>query len=121
MRSGKKVLAVCSAAVTIGCAVAALAQEASQPGPLIRTQVSLVNLFVTVRDKSKRIVTDLKQADFKVSEAGQPQQIAFCTRDVTLLVTLAMLLDCAGSEQYMLGAIQGAGGRFIDRVVGKGD
>src|SRR5712692_2419586 len=121
MRSGKKVLAVCSAAVAIGCAVAALAQEASQQGPVIRTQVSLVNLFVTVRDKSKHIVTDLKQDDFKVSEDGQPQQIAFFSKEVTLPITLAMLLDTSGSEQYMLGAIQDAGGRFIDRVLRKGD
>src|SRR5229473_2833194 len=121
MRSGKKVLAVCSAAVAIGCAVAALAQETPQQGPVIRTQVSLVNLFVTVRDRSKRIVTDLKQEDFKVSEDGQPQQIAFFSKEVTLPITLAMLLDTSGSEQYMLGAIQDAGGRFIDRVLRKGD
>src|SRR6266849_4351226 len=113
MRSGKKVLAVCSAA--------ALAQEASQQPPLIRTQVSLVNLFVTVRDKSKRIVTDLKQDDFKVSEDGQPQQIAFFSKEVTLPITLAMLRDTSGSEQYMLPSIQDAGGRFIERVLRKGD
>jgi VWFA-related protein len=121
MRSGKKVLALCSSAAAIGCAVAALAQEPAQQGPVIRTQVNLVNLFVTVRDKTKHIVTDLKQDDFKVSEDGQPQQIAFFSKEVTLPITLAMLLDTSGSEQYMLGAIQDAGGRFIGRVLRKGD
>jgi VWFA-related protein len=122
MRSGKKVLAVCSAAaLALGCVLAALAQEPSQQGPVIRTQVSLVNLFVTVRDKSKRIVTDLKQEDFKISEDGQPQQIAFFSKEVTLPITLALLLDTSGSEQYMLPAIQDAGGRFIGRVLRKGD
>src|SRR6202011_203107 len=116
------ILAVCSAAaVAMGCAVAALAQDTSQQAPVIRTQVNLVNLFVTVRDKSKRIVTDLKQDDFKVSEDGQPQQIAFFSKEVTLPITLAMLLDTSGSEQYMLPSIQDAGGRFIERVLRKGD
>ena len=121
MRSAKKVVAVCVTwAVAAGLALPVMPQETQQP-PVIRTQVSLVNLFVTVRDKSKRIVTDLKQDDFKISEDAQPQQIAFFSKEVTLPITLAMLLDTSGSEQYMLGAIQEAGGRFINRVLRKGD
>ena len=121
MRSAKKVVAVCVTwAIAAGLALPAMPQETQQP-PVIRTQVSLVNLFVTVRDKSKRIVTDLKQDDFKISEDAQPQQIAFFSKEVTLPITLAMLLDTSGSEQFMLGAIQEAGGRFIARVLRKGD
>jgi VWFA-related protein len=121
MRFAKKVLLVC---IPLGLALAAVlpAQEPTQQqGPVIRTQVNLVNLFVTVRDKSKRIVTDLKKEDFKVLEDSQPQEIAFFSKEVTLPITLAMLLDTSGSEQYMLGAIQDAGGRFMDRVLRKGD
>jgi VWFA-related protein len=132
MRSGKKVLAVCAAATVMPVFFAVLfaltpratrsqSQQDAQQNPVIRSQVSLVNLFVTVRDKSKRIVTDLKQDDFKVFEDGQPQQIAFFSKEVTLPITLAMLLDTSGSEQFMLGAIQDAGGRFMDRVLRKGD
>ncbi len=121
MRSAKKVVGACVAwAVAAGLSLPAMPQEAQQP-PVIRTQVSLVNLFVTVRDKSKRIVTDLKQDDFKISEDAQPQKIAFFSKEVTLPITLAMLLDTSGSEQFMLGAIQEAGGRFIARVLRKGD
>ena len=36
--------------------------------PTIKAEVNLVNLFATVRDKNKRIVTDLKQEDFKISK-----------------------------------------------------
>jgi VWFA-related protein len=123
MRSGNHVLAVCiGLSITLGAALPALAQEPAQPqAPVIRTQVNLVNLFVTVRDKSKHIVTDLKQEDFKVLEDSQPQQIAFFSKEVTLPITLAMLLDTSGSEQYMLPSIQDAGGRFIERVLRKGD
>jgi VWFA-related protein len=96
-------------------------QQDAQQGPVIRSQVNLVNVFVTVRDKNKRIVTDLKQSDFKIQEDGQDQQIAFFSKEVTLPITLALLLDTSGSEQFMLGAIQDMGGRFLDRVLRKGD
>ena len=122
MRSAMKVLAVCAAlGAAAGTTLQALSQEPSQQPPVIRTQVSLVNLFVTVRDKSKRIVTDLKQEDFKVAEDNQAQQIAFFSKEVTLPITLAMLLDTSGSEQYMLSSIQDAGSRFMERVLRKGD
>jgi VWFA-related protein len=123
MRFAKKVLFACiSGGVALGAALSARPQEPSQQqGPVIRTQVNLVNLFVTVRDKSKHIVTDLKKEDFKVLEDSQPQEIAFFSKEVTLPITLAMLLDTSGSEQYMLASIQDAGGRFMDRVLRKGD
>jgi VWFA-related protein len=40
---------------------------------------------------------------------------------VTLPITLALLLDTSGSEQFMLPSIQDAGARFLDRVLRKGD
>jgi VWFA-related protein len=122
MRSANKILSACVAgAMAAAMAVPATAQDATQQAPVIRTQVNLVNLFVTVRDKNKRIVTDLKQEDFKIEEDGAPQQIAFFSKEVTLPITLALLLDTSGSEQFMLGAIQDMGGRFMDRVLRKGD
>jgi VWFA-related protein len=122
MRSVKKLLAASVTAVlAVAMAVPALPQDPQSQGPVIRSQVNLVNLFVTVRDKNKRIVTDMKKEDFKLQEDGQDQQIAFFSKEVTLPITLALLLDTSGSEQFMLGAIQDMGGRFLDRVLRKGD
>jgi VWFA-related protein len=122
MRSVKKLLAASVTAVlAVAMAVPALPQDPQSQGPVIRSQVNLVNLFVTVRDKNKRIVTDLKKEDFKLQEDGQDQQIAFFSKEVTLPITLALLLDTSGSEQFMLGSIQDMGGRFLDRVLKKGD
>jgi VWFA-related protein len=102
-------------------AIPARSQEPAAQAPTIRAQVNLVNLFVTVRDKNKRVVTDLKQQDFKVFEDGKGEQVAFFSKEVTLPITLALLLDTSGSEQYMLSSIQDAGTRFLDRVLRKGD
>ena len=121
MRSVKKLLASSVTAVlAVAMAVPASPQDPQQ-GPVIRSQVNLVNVFATVRDKNKRIVTDLKKEDFKLQEDGQDQQIAFFSKEVTMPITMALLLDTSGSEQFMLGAIQDAGGRFLRRVLRKGD
>jgi len=126
---GYKALA-CAAALAI--ATPALPQEPGQTQkqgqaqvqsqvPVIKAEVNLVNLFATVRDKNKRVVMDLQKDDFKVYEDGHEEQIAFFSRDMTMPITLGLLLDTSGSEQNMLGAIQDAGSRFLRRVMRKGD
>jgi VWFA-related protein len=112
-----------------GCMALALAtpavpqQQKQDQGqtPTIKAEVTLVNLFATVRDKNKRIVPDLKQDDFKVFEDNNEQKIAFFSKEMNLPITLGLLLDTSGSEQNMLGAIQSAGSRFLHRVLRKGD
>jgi VWFA-related protein len=122
MPSRKKLVTQCMVAmVVLALAAPAMPQEPAQQGQTIKTQVNLVNLFITVRDKNKRIVGDLKQEDFKVAEDNQDQKIAFFSKEVALPITLALLLDTSGSEQEMLGAIQEAGSSFLRRVLRKGD
>ena len=107
---------------TMALAVPALPQGQSQgQAPTIKAEVNLVNLFATVRDKNKRVITDLKQDDFKVFEDGHEEKISFFSKEMTMPITLGQLLDTSGSEQNMLGAIQGAGSRFLRRVLRKGD
>ena len=121
MRSANKLVMQCLVAVVAASlALPALPQETPQGGT-IKSQVNLVNIFATVRDKNKKIVADLKQEDFSLSEDNQPQKIAFFSKESTLPITLAMLLDTSGSEQFMIGSIQEAGSRFLDRVLRKGD
>jgi len=122
MPSANKLVMQCLAAVVAASLAvpAALPQEPPQGG-IIKSQVNLVNIFATVRDKNKKIVSDLKQEDFSLTEDNQSQKIAFFSKESTLPITLAMLLDTSGSEQFMIGSIQEAGSRFLDRVLRKGD
>ncbi len=108
---------------TVAMAIPAMPRTAQEPGqgPVIKSEVTLVNLFATVRDKNHRVVTDLKQEDFHVTEDGHEEKIAFFSKEMALPITLGLLLDTSGSEQAMLGAIQDAGGRFMHRVLKKGD
>ncbi len=122
MRSMHKLLMQgVTATVAVTLAIPAMPQEPAGQAPVIKSQVSLVNLFATVRDKNKKIMANLKQEDFKISEDNQDQKIAFFSKEVALPITLAMLLDTSGSEQDMLSAIQEAGSGFIGRVIRKGD
>ncbi len=93
---------------------------AAPPGQ-IRVEVNLVNLYVTVRDKHKAIVTGLTKDDFQVYEDGQPQEITNFSAESTLPITLGMLIDTSGSEYYMLSAEKDAASRFFSRVLRKGD
>jgi VWFA-related protein len=95
--------------------------QASAQGPVIKAEVNLVNVFATVRDKNKHIVTDLKQDDFKITEDGHDEKISFFSKEMQLPITLGLLLDTSGSESRMLSSIQDAGARFLHRVLRKGD
>ena len=96
------------------------AQDNGQGGQ-IRVQVNLVNLFATVRDKHKAIVTDLTQNDFKIYEDNVEQKIAFFQKQSDLPITLGILIDTSGSEQATLPAEQSAAEQFLRRVMRKGD
>src|SRR5215475_5762612 len=99
----------------------AVPQEPAQSPGSISTQVALVNLFATVRDKNKRIVGDLTKDDFKVFEDNEEQKVAFFSKEITMPITIGMLIDTSPSEQYRLPAEQDAAMRFLERVMKKGD
>jgi VWFA-related protein len=101
-------------------ALAAGLLYAAPPGQ-IRVQVNLVNLFATVRDKHKTIVTGLTKDDFQVFEDGQRQEITNFSVETNLPITLGLLIDTSGSEAYLLSAEKEAASRFLGRVMRKGD
>ncbi|HVA93415.1 MAG TPA: VWA domain-containing protein [Candidatus Dormibacteraeota bacterium] len=104
---------LCIAALAAGLVYAA--------PPQIRVQVNLVNLFATVRDKHKAIVSGLTKDDFQVYEDGQLQKITNFSAVSDLPITLGILIDTSGSEAYTLPAEKEAASRFLSRVMRKGD
>jgi VWFA-related protein len=103
-------------------AAPAFPQEPTQQAPApIKSEVNLVNLFATVRDKKKHIVTDLKKEDFHVFENDQEQKIAFFSSENALPITLGLLIDTSRSEENRLPAEQEAATRFLNQVLRKGD
>ena len=80
-------------------------------------QVNLVNVFATVRDKHKGIISNLKEDDFKILEDGVEQKVAYFSKDVDLPITLGLLIDTSGSMDRVLPAEQDAASRFLRQVM----
>jgi VWFA-related protein len=96
-------------------------QQVPESSQTLKVQTNLVNVFVTARDKKNGVVTDLKQDEFKISEDGVEQKIAYFSKDMNLPITLAILIDTSGSMQNILGAEQDAASRFVRTVMRKKD
>jgi VWFA-related protein len=85
------------------------------------TDVRVVNLFATVRDKQGKIVSDLVQEDFTLDEDGHPQVIRYFSRESNLPLTLGLLVDTSGSMRRVLGQEHTASYRFLDQVLTEKD
>ena len=86
----------------------------------IKLGTQLVNVLFSAQDKQNRYINDIKQEEVEVLENGQPQQIFTFKREFDLPLTLTLLVDTSGSEQYTLPLLKDAGGQFIDSVIRPG-
>ncbi len=89
----------------------------AQEQPVFSTDVKVVNVLATVRDKRGELVGSLNQDDFLVFEDGRPQTIRYFARESNLPLTLGLLVDTSGSQRRVLDAERGACLRFFDQVV----
>ncbi len=76
-----------------------------------------MNVFATVRNKQHGIVYDLTKEDFKISEDGVEQKVAFFAKEVNMPITLGLLIDTSGSMDRMIDAEQDAASRFLREVM----
>jgi len=91
-----------------------LPQEAGQS---IDLSSRLVNVFFNVTDKSNAFITDLRQEEMEVWENGQQQEIFSFSRQTDLPLTIALLIDISGSEQYTLPDEKFAASQFFRSIV----
>jgi VWFA-related protein len=86
-----------------------------------KLQVSLVDLFFTVKDKTGQLVPHLSKSDCTVQEDKQPQTWKTFTAENDLPLTLGILLDTSGSQENVLPLEQQAAGQFLEQVLRKKD
>lgn len=105
----------------------AAGQPAGQPPPppqdeqVIRVEVSLVNLFFSVRDRKGAYISTLSKDDFIVYEEGKPQEIRFFSRETDQPLTLGLLVDVSRSQEALIEAERSASARFFERVLRQKD
>lgn len=92
------------------------AQE-PQPAPTFSTEVKVVNVFATVRDRDGHLVTNLTKDDFTIMEDGRPQTIRYFSRQTDLPLTIGLLVDTSMSERRMLPTERQASYAFLEQVL----
>jgi VWFA-related protein len=95
-------------------------QEKPDQETKITTDVNVVNVYATVRDKKGAIVRDLGKDDFTVEEDGRPQTIKYFAKEVDLPLKLGLSVDTSPSQRRVLEQERGASGKFLDQVLREG-
>lgn len=93
------------------------AQEKDEQGLPFKSQVDLVSVYFTVRDHQKRLITDLDQSSFSVSEDSQPQAIKFFAHHSDVVLNVGVLLDTGTNMAWLLGQEAEASKIFLRHVV----
>jgi len=89
------------------------ADVGDMPSFVIRTDVSMVSVPVTVRNADGSFYKGLTQKSFKIMEDGKEQEIVFFAEEA-LPTHIAIVLDISGSVRPEWGAIKYATKRFLE-------
>lgn len=87
----------------------------------LKLNVNLVDLYFTVKSKDGQLVPHLTKDDCTVAENKEQQTWKTFAAETDLPLTLGILLDTSGSQQYVLPLEQDAGSRFLEQVLRKKD
>jgi VWFA-related protein len=81
------------------------------------TDVKVVAVLATVRDKKGAIIHNLVKDDFVLQEDGRQQVIKYFSQQTDLPLTLGLLVDTSGSQRRVLGKERDASRTFIEQVL----
>jgi Ca-activated chloride channel homolog len=83
----------------------------------VKLGTQLVTVPFNVTDKKNRYINELTKDDLEILEDNKPQQVFSFTRQTDLPITIAMLIDISGSQEYTLSEEKEAGLRFFQKVL----
>ena len=89
----------------------------SQQTPTFSSDVKVVNVLATVRDKHGQIVNNLTKDDFKLEQDGQPQTIQYFAKDTDLPLTLGLLVDTSVSQRRLIDQERTASYGFLNDLM----
>lgn len=98
------------------------AQEQTKVAPAqdqtkFSTDVNVVNVLATVRDKKGQIVRNLTKDDFSIEEDTRPQTIRYFSQESNLPLTLGLLVDTSLSQRNVLNEERDASYKFFEQVL----
>ncbi len=113
---------VCSLVAVLCLSARARPQETvRQPDPVIRVNVHLVRLLVTVKDAAGQLIGSLNKSDFNVFDNGVKQDIAVFDRETEQPLSVAMLVDTSASTGIELHYELDSVSRFLKVLLGEGN
>src|ERR1700679_4202679 len=108
--------AVCFLLAAVGCCAPAHAQD-----PVIKVNVRLVRMLVTVKDAAGQLVGSLNSGDFTVYDNGVKQDIAVFDRETEQPLSVAMLVDTSASTGIELRYELDSVSRFLKVLLAEGN
>jgi Ca-activated chloride channel homolog len=106
----------------LGVYAAAHAQVApGQSDPVIKVNVRLVRMLVTVKDAAGQLIGSLNKSDFTVYDNGVKQDIAVFDRQTEQPLSVAMLVDTSASTGIELHYELDSVSRFLKVLLGEGN
>ncbi|HQR39783.1 MAG TPA: VWA domain-containing protein [Blastocatellia bacterium] len=92
-------------------------QQGAQQEEPVQLGTELVNVPFNVTDKKNKQIVDVNREEVQVLEDGKPQEIFSFERKLETPLTIALLVDISGSQEYSIGAEREAAARFLQKVV----
>ncbi|MGA2212893.1 MAG: VWA domain-containing protein [Bryobacteraceae bacterium] len=89
--------------------------------PVIKVNVRLVRMLVTVKDASGQLIGSLNKGDFMVYDNGVPQDIAVFDRETAQPLSVAMLVDSSASTGIELHYELDSVSRFLKVLLNEGN
>ncbi len=106
-----------AAGQTSGQGAGTPAATPEQSDKTFSTDVKVVNILASVRDKKGQLAKDLTQDDFTIEEDGRPQTIRYFSKESNLPLTLGLLIDTSGSMRRLIETERSASYKFLDQVL----
>jgi len=101
--------------------LATLAAWAQPPEPVIRVNVRLVHMLVTVKDAAGQLIGSLNKNDFAVYDNGVKQDIAVFDRETEQPLSVALMVDTSASTGIQLHYELDSVSRFLKVLLGEGN
>ena len=95
--------------------------DTSNPRETLHVTSNLVSQYFTVRDKKNALIPYLTKNDCTVWEDKQQQKINNFVAEANQPLTLGILIDTSGSQQYVLPLEQQSADAFLKRVLRQKD
>jgi Ca-activated chloride channel homolog len=108
-------------AVCLFLAALCLALPAQPQDPVIKVNVRLVRMLVTVKDASGQLVGSLNKSDFTVADNEVKQDIALFDRETEQPLSVAMMVDTSASTGIELRYEMDSVSRFLKVLLGEGN